>query len=379
MKVRKLLAGLVLAILAIGAVFAFAGCKNEGEDDKKPVGGGEVTISYQFSGVMDGEDLDSFSFAKGAFWLKLMSDGSAVMDRYNFGNYNASPAEENDDYVPGYMSGEWETVNRDGVEALSIEVYMLTNGVKTNTATGTAYNRNGTYSCSLRLEVVQGSGFYRAVEFTGGTTLYADADEFITENAQTFTPPASLITFTAEGGTVYVQEAGKALIYSGYSQIAEVTYANDGEGNMTITAAGKTIDVAVDTEKNTATFEYEYSMYGEYTTKFTFVCADYSKIPVVAAQAPAENVFTGTYSGMTWTLTLTDDENCTISAKMGGFDVVFNCTYVKDADNVVTLTPAADMDAAYKPAWAVIDGVKWQLGEDNAMTAIAPQTPSQQG
>ena len=125
MKVRKLLAGLVLAILAIGAVFAFAGCKNEGEDDKKPVGGGEVTISYQFSGVMDGEDLDSFSFAKGAFWLKLMSDGSAVMDRYNFGNYNASPAEENDDYVPGYMSGEWETVNRDGVEALSIEVYML--------------------------------------------------------------------------------------------------------------------------------------------------------------------------------------------------------------------------------------------------------------
>ena len=148
---------------------------------------------------------------------------------------------------------------------------------------------------------------------------------------------------------------------------------------MTITAAGKTIDVAVDTEKNTATFEYEYSMYGEYTTKFTFVCADYSKIPVVAAQAPAENVFTGTYSGMTWTLTLTDEENCTISAKMGGFDVVFNCTYVKDADNVVTLTPAADMDAAYKPAWAVIDGVKWQLGEDNAMTAIAPQTPSQQG
>lgn len=374
MKVKKLLAGLVLAVVALCTAFAFAACDNGGEEEENP---GEVTISYQFSGVMDGEDLDSFSFAKGAFWLKLMSDGSVVMDRYNFGNYNTSPAAENEDYIPGYMSGEWETTSRDGVDALSIEVYMLTSGVKTNAASGTAYDRNGTYSCSLRLEVVQGAGFYREIEFTGGTTLYADADEFIADNAKEFVPPQSVTTFTAEGGTVYVQEGGTALIYSGYSQVAEATYANDGEGNMTVTVGGQTTEVTVDTAANTASFEYEYGIYGDYTTVYNFTCADYSAIPVVAAQTPAGDVYTGTYSSMVWTLTILDDTSCTIGANMGGFNVVFNCTYAEDADGALTLA-TVDMPEAYAPAWAAIDGVKWQLADDNTMTAIAPAT-SQQG
>ena len=373
MKFKKFFLGVVIGILAVASL-ALGACSNDSGNDDEGKDNGPVTISYQLSGVMDGEDLDSFSFAKGAFWLKLMSDGSIVMDRYSFGNYNTSPAAENDDYIQNYMQGEWEESTRDGVEALSIEIYVLNEaGIKTKSSSATAYNSNGTYTCSLRMEVVSGAGFFRQVSFSGGTTLYADADEFIADNAKEFVPPQSVTTFTAEGGTVYVQEGGTALIYSGYSQVAEATYANDGEGNMTVTVGGQTIDVTVDTANNTASFEYEYAIYGDYTTVYSFTCADYSAIPVVGAQTPAGDVYTGTYSSMVWTLTILDDTSCTIGANMGGFNVVFNCTYAEDADGALTLT-TVDMPEAYAPAWAAIDGVKWQLADDNTMTAIAPAT-----
>ena len=377
MKFKKFFLGVVIGILAVASL-ALGACSNDSGNDDEGKDNGPVTISYQLSGVMDGEDLDSFSFAKGAFWLKLMSDGSIVMDRYSFGNYNTSPAAENDDYIQNYMQGEWEESTRDGVEALSIEIYVLNEaGIKTQSSSATAYNSNGTYTCSLRMEVVSGAGFFRQVSFSGGTTLYADADEFIADNAKEFVPPQSVTTFTAEGGTVYVQEGGTALIYSGYSQVAEATYANDGEGNMTVTVGGQTTEVTVDTAANTASFEYEYAIYGDYTTVYNFTCADYSAIPVVAAQTPAGDVYTGTYSSMVWTLTILDDTSCTIGANMGGFNVVFNCTYAEDADGALTLA-TVDMPEAYAPAWAAIDGVKWQLADDNTMTAIAPAT-SQQG
>lgn len=117
MKFKKFFLGVVIGILAVASL-ALGACSNDSGNDDEGKDNGPVTISYQLSGVMDGEDLDSFSFAKGAFWLKLMSDGSIVMDRYSFGNYNTSPAAENDDYIQNYMQGEWEETTRDGVEEI---------------------------------------------------------------------------------------------------------------------------------------------------------------------------------------------------------------------------------------------------------------------
>ena len=373
MKFKKFFLGVVIGILAVASL-ALGACSNDSGNDDEGKDNGPVTISYQLSGVMDGEDLDSFSFAKGAFWLKLMSDGSIVMDRYNFGNYNTSPAAENDDYIQNYMQGEWEETTRDGVEALSIEIYVLNEaGIKTQSSSATAYNSNGTYTCSLRMEVVSGAGFFRQVSFSGGTTLYADADEFIEKNAKEFVAPESVAIFTDEenGGTVYLQEDGTVLIYSGYSQAASGTWANDKAGNMTVTVAGTPITVTVDTAADTATFDYEYAIYGDYKINFTFT-AKYSEIPEFGA-AVQENVYTGTYGEQIWTLTLTDDTNCTISTTMMGFTVPFSGTYAKDANGIVTVTCNPDNEQL-QGIWAGVSNVKWQLNdEDHSMTAVVEE------
>lgn len=373
MKFKKFFLGVVIGILAVASL-ALGACSNDSGNDDEGKDDGPVTISYQLSGVMDGEDLDSFSFAKGAFWLKLMSDGSIVMDRYSFGNYNTSPAAENDDYIQNYMQGEWEETTRDGVEALSIEIYVLNEaGIKTQSSSATAYNSNGTYTCSLRMEVVSGAGFFRQVSFSGGTTLYADADEFIEKNAKEFVAPESVAIFTDEenGGTVYLQEDGTVLIYSGYSQAASGTWANDKAGNMTVTVAGTPITVTVDTAADTATFDYEYAIYGDYKINFTFT-AKYSEIPEFGA-AVQENVYTGTYGEQIWTLTLTDDTNCTISTTMMGFTVPFSGTYAKDANGIVTVTCNPDNEQL-QGIWAGVSNVKWQLNdEDHSMTAVVEE------
>lgn len=373
MKFKKFFLGVVIGILAVASL-ALGACSNDGGNDDEGKDDGPVTISYQLSGVMDGDDLDSFSFAKGAFWLKLMSDGSIVMDRYNFGNYNTSPAAENDDYIQNYMQGEWEETTRDGVEALSIEIYVLNEaGIKTQASSATAYNSNGTYTCSLRMEVVSGAGFFRQVSFSGGTTLYADADEFIEKNAKEFVAPESVAIFTDEenGGTVYLQEDGTVLIYSGYSQAASGTWANDKAGNMTVTVAGTPITVTVDTAADTATFDYEYAIYGDYKINFTFT-AKYSVIPEFSAVVQ-ENTYTGTYGEQIWTLTLTDDTNCTISTTMMGFTVPFSGTYAKDANGIVTITCNPDNEQL-QGIWAGVSNVKWQLNdEDHSMTAVVEE------
>lgn len=373
MKFKKFFLGVFIGILAVASL-ALGACSNDSGNDDEGKDNGPVTISYQLSGVMDGEDLDSFSFAKGAFWLKLMSDGSIVMDRYSFGNYNTSPAAENDDYIQNYMQGEWEETTRDGVEALSIEIYVLNEaGIKTQSSSATAYNSNGTYTCSLRMEVVSGAGFFRQVSFSGGTTLYADADEFIEKNAKEFVAPESVAIFTDEenGGTVYLQEDGTVLIYSGYSQAASGTWANDKAGNMTVTVAGTPITVTVDTAADTATFAYEYAIYGDYKINFTFT-AKYSEIPEFGA-AVQENVYTGTYGEQIWTLTLTDDTNCTISTTMMGFTVPFSGTYAKDANGIVTVTCNPDNEQL-QGIWAGVSNVKWQLNdEDHSMTAVVEE------
>ena len=220
-----------------------------------------------------------------------------------------------------------------------------------------------------------GAGFFRHVSFSGGTTLYADADEFIEKNAKEFVAPESVAIFTDEenGGTVYLQEDGTVLIYSGYSQAASGTWANDKAGNMTVTVAGTPITVTVDTAADTATFAYEYAIYGDYKINFTFT-AKYSVIPDFSAVVQ-ENVYNGTYGGqmpMTITLTIVDDTKATLVATvMQGYAPSFDCTYVLE-DGVITLT----CDVVDKNSKMVWDNLahSWQLNdEDHSMTAVVEE------
>ena len=374
MKIKKWLAtvlGCTLAVSTAACAGVFAACGNG--DEKNPSPGGETTPAYQFLGMMDDDDLSSYGM-QCALWLQLDSDGTASIDKYSYLSYDASPAAENKNYQADFMVGTWEKTERDGVEGVSIEVGVKQeDGSMKGVTTAMAYNRGGKYSCELTIPIVVDM-FDRGVEFEGTEgALYEDADEFITENALTFTPPANETTLTSDnGGTVYVQSEGKLLIYNGYNMIAEGTYENDGEGNMSVTVGATKIDATVDADADTVSFTYEYALYGDYTMTFEF-SGKYSEIPVAEAGEPEvqENVYTGTYNGQTWTLTIKDATTCTMSTQMGGFDVPFNGTYVKDEQGVVTVT-CNPSNETMQSIWAGVKNVKWQLNEaDHTMTAIA--------
>ncbi len=374
MKLKKLLLGCVLALFSLATVFAVAGCADGTDKDSSggTSGGGDAAgKTYQFVGVMDDADLANYGM-QCTLWLKLNADGTATMDKYSHLTYNDAPAAENNAYQAGYMTGNWEESVKDGVTGISISVASYRDGEALDTASGTAYKRGASYSVTLDMPIIPGLSSFapRAVEFKGQEgALYADADEFIRENVAVFTPPASVTTFTSDnGGTVYIQEGGTLLLYNGYNQVAEGTYANDKAGNMTVTIAAKTISVTVDTEADTASFSYEYVIYGDYKTVFDLTCDKYSDIPASAAQETPDNVYTGSASLGAVILTLTDDTKATVDYMNGGF--VYNCTYVREG-NVITLTWIKEegQGSYSEMMWPGLD--KWTLNdEDHTMTAV---------
>lgn len=378
MKLKKLLLGFVLALFSLSTVFAIAGCSDpsdtsgSGSSGGTSGGGDAAGKTYQFVGVMDDADLANYGM-QCTLWLKLNADGTATMDKYSHLTYNDAPAAENNAYQAGYMTGNWEESVKDGVTGISISVASYNDdGEAVDSASGTAYKRGASYSVTLDMPIIPGLSSFapRAVEFKGQEgALYADADEFIQENVAVFTPPASVTTFTSDnGGTVYIQEGGTLLLYNGYNQVAEGTYANDKAGNMTVTIGTQTIPVAVDTAADTASFSYEYVIYGDYSTTFNLTCDKYSDIPASAAQETPDNVYTGSAAYGAVILTLTDDTKATVDYMNGGF--VYNCTYVREG-NVITLTWIKEegQTSMSEMMWPGLD--KWTLNdEDHTMTAI---------
>ncbi len=378
MKVKRLLMGFVLALFSVATVFAVAGCADDSDKDSSGGTSGGTDPAgktYQFVGVMDDADLANYGM-QCTLWLKLNADGTAAMDKYSHLTYNDAPAAENSAYQADYMTGTWEESVKDGVTGISISVASYNDdGEAVDSASGTAYKRGSSYSVTLDLPIMPGLGSFapRAVDFEGQEgALYENADEFIQENVAVFTPPASVTTFTSDnGGTVYIQEGGTLLVYSGYNQVAEGAYANDAAGNMTVTIGTETIPVTVDTGADTASFSYEYVIYGDYSVTFDLTCGSYSDIPEAAAQETPDNVYTGSASLGAVILTLDDETNATVDYMNGGF--VYHCTYVREGD-VITLTwIKEDGQGSYSEMmWPSLD--QWTLNdEDHTMTAIADE------
>lgn len=375
MKLKKLLLGFVLALLSLSTVFVLAGCtdpSDSGSSGSSGDGPDPAGKTYQFVGVMDDADLANYGM-QCTLWLKLNADGTAVMDKYSHLTYNDAPAAENTAYQADYMTGNWSENVKDGVTGLSISVASYDkDGVAQDSVSGIAYKMGDNYTVTLAMPIMPGLGSFapRNVSFKGQEgAIYADADEFIQENAAVFTPPASVATFVSDnGGTVYVQEGGTLVVYSGYNQVAEGTYANDQAGNMTVTIGGQTIPVTVDTAADTASFSYEYVIYGNYKTVFDLTCDKYSDIPVSVAQQPAENVYNGNASLGAVVLTLTDETHATVDYMNGGF--VYHCTYVRTGDEIVLTWIKEEGQGSYSEMmWPSLD--KWTLNDaDHTMTAV---------
>lgn len=367
MKAKKFVVAVLAAILAVGAVFAFTACGDPTEEPPPSTN----TKSFQLVG--------SFTDSLGPlgqgfeFMLNLNQDGSAVLARYNPYSYDASDAAENRSFEAKFMEGTWKEAEKDGVPCLQIKLAVQKDdGTTSDASTSYAYDVAGEYSFDCSFPIVPGMGFTRTVTLKGGETkTYADDNAFIQGTKLTFTPPASIATFKAEGSTVYVQQDGTLLLYSGYTQYATGSYYKTAD-RFGVIVEDEEVDVTV--EGNKATFQYTYSMGGGYDMDYTYVCEDISELPNIAPPAAGE-AYTATIKteiptkgemDVTYTLTLNKDNTFSLSAGMGGYSLAgMSGTYVKTGSSV-TLTQVGETTGSIGSI--VREKLNWTLGENGSMT-----------
>lgn len=374
MKAKKFVVAVLAAILAVGAVFAFTACGDPTEEPPPTTN----TKSFQLVG--------SFTDSLGPlgqgfeFMLNLNQDGTAVLARYNPYSYDASDAAENRNFEASFMEGTWKEADKDGVPCLQIKLAVQKeDGTTSDSSTSYAYDVAGEYSFDCSFPIVPGMGFTRTVTLKGGETKkYADDNAFIQGTKLTFTPPASIATFEAEGSTVYVQQDGTLLLYSGYTQYATGSYYKTSD-SFGIIVADEEVNVTV--EGNKATFQYTYSMGGGYDVDYTYVCEDISELPNIAPPASGEappasgEEYTATIMteiptmgemDVTYTLTLNNDNTFSLSAGTGGYSLAgMSGTYVKTGSSV-TLTQVGETTGYLGSI--VREKLNWTLGENGSMT-----------
>jgi len=382
MKIKKLLVGLLAVIMTVGVCFAFTACSNDGDKDKDK-DTGTNTKSYQ----LEGEFRDDLAALGNGFdfLVDLKADNTAVVARYNPFSYDASDAATNKSYEAEFMKGTWKAAKKDGVDCLQIKLACYDKGaeVEGSAFTGYAYEVAGTYSVEISFPLVKGMAFKRQVTVSGGETKkYADANAFIKAKKMTFTAPEHVTVFEAKGqdnnvaATLYVQNGGKVLMYSGYSKIAEGTYTKNDTA-MTITINDTPIEVTVEGTKGS--FSYVHDMgYGDYKITYNFACADLTKVPAVEAPAAPKYTSTNTVtvknpmnqSDMQAHLVveLTDDTNCKYYvSEFGGQLGSFDCTYTLN-NGVITLTlkgaePTEGMNVGF---WTIMKTtLTWTLDDTN--------------
>lgn len=367
MKAKKFVVAVLAAILAVGAVFAFTACGDPTEEPPPPTN----TKSFQLVG--------SFTDSLGPlgqgfeFMLNLNQDGTAVLARYNPYSYDASDAAENRSFEAKFMEGTWKEAEKDGVPCLQIKLAVQKeDGTTSDASTSYAYDVAGEYSFDCSFPIVPGKGFTRTVTLKGGETkTYADDNAFIQGTKLTFTPPASIATFEAEGSTVYVQQDGTLLLYSGYTQYATGSYYKTAD-SFGVIVENEEVDVTV--EGNKATFQYTYSIGGGYDMDYTYVCEDISELPNIAPPASGE-AYTATIKtdiptmgemDVAYTLTLNNDNTFSLSAGVGGYSLAgMSGTYVKTGSSV-TLTQVGGTTGSIPSI--VTDKLNWTLGENGSMT-----------
>lgn len=377
MKLKKLLAlGLSLVM-----VLALAACGDDAADATPTPGGSNTdaptsTKSFQFYGKFDEGDGANASMLNAAFLLNLNEDGTAVADRYMFSNYDASDAATNPTYTASYMSGTWKEAERDGVPCLQIKLaYVDEAGNESNSQTAYAYDVAGVYSFDMTFPVVPGMSYTRTVTMEGSEEkTYADANAFIQAYKAEFVPPENVAALedAENGGTAYLQPDGTLLVYAGYNNVAQGTWAVDG-GALAVTIGEAAVDVTMDGSK--ATFSYDYSVAEGYSTTYTFTCDDVTALPAPTggAETPAEGGEAeaegiASYEAGGLVLVLLDDTN--MKVKFPEYDMERDgFTYVLDGNTLTVTAPGEDVLGAFGQIWSAMGAETWTIDGSTATKA----------
>ena len=372
MKMHKILALLMAAMLLVGML---AACGEGGSTPTtKPTTAPTTapttepaapTKSFQFYGKFE-ESGSYASMLNAAFLLNLNEDGTAVVDKYAFANYDASDAATNRSYTQNYLSGTWKEVEKDGVPCLQIKLaYVDDNGTESNNQTCYAYEVAGVYTFDMVFPVVPGQAYTRTATMEGKEAkTYADANAFIQAYAISFVAPEHVGTFVdaERNGTAYLQEDGTLLLYAGYDQFADGKWTKTGDV-VTVSVGGEAVEVTMDGNK--ASFTYSRSLDGTYTTDYVFVCEDISVLP--GAEVPENAPYTVSVdlggNATTAELTLNDDGTANLKVFT---DIA--CTYEKIGSAVV-LKPAGELEGYAASIWGVVKHA-YILNEDRSMTGI---------
>ena len=238
--------------------------------------------SYQFVGKYEEEGANA-GMLNAAFLLNLNEDGTAVADRYQFAQYDASPATSNPTYQASYMSGTWKEVEKDGIPCLQIKLaHIDESGASSNDQTAYAYEIAGEYSFDLTFPIVPGMSYSRTAPMLGTEEkVYADADAFIAANKLDFVEPASIAKFVSDAATIYLQDGGAALLYLATSKAAEGTWsAGDG---LSVEFNGETYTAALNGNSGEITFSLDRG--DGQMVDYKVSCDDLSAL---AGAAPAE-------------------------------------------------------------------------------------------
>lgn len=391
---KKFLAIVLAAMMAL-ALVACGGSSAPAASDSKPAANNASepakteakdeapaaeAKSYQLEGVY-AETGDYAATINGAFLCNLNADGTAVIDRYKYANYNTAPAAENPTYEANFMTGTWKAVEKDGIESLQIKVACVdAAGNESNAGTFYANEVAGEWSFDLNFPIVVGAGYTRTVTLTGGETQkYADADSFLQAYKQEFVAPEHVGEFVAEDGAVaYLFEDGTLAVYVNFAKSVEGTWSNaDG---VKIALDGK--DVEVKTEGNSASFDYTRDRGDGENITSTLVCADVTALPAAeakeaeapAADAPyASKVEMGGQS-FDATLVLNEDGTAAFTAA-----VTMNVKYTK-VGNVVVLEQDGELEGygaqifpAVPHAWLLDDETKTMTALKDAFFMINEQ------
>lgn len=325
--------------------------------------------SYQLVGKYE-ESGDFAATINGAFLCNLNADGTAVIDRYKFSNYNAAPAAENPTYEANFMTGTWKSVEKDGIASLQIKVACVdAAGNEANAGTFYANEIAGEWSFDLNFPIVVGAGYTRTATLSGGETkTYVDADAFIAAFKQEFNAPEHVGEFVAEDGAVaYLFEDGTLAIYVNFAKSVEGTWSNaDG---IKIALNGE--DVEVKTEGNSASFDYTRDRGdGEMMTS-TLVCADVTALPAPEVAAPAEDA---PYVGATIVLGETNsfEPKLTVNADgTGSLNVAVDMAVkVTKVGNAAVLEPNGEFEGFAAQIFPAVPHV-WLLNDETkTMTAL---------
>lgn len=137
-------------------------------------------IKWQLVGIHT-EEGEGSNYTNGAFLVNLYEDGTVEVDRFLFTAGDNSDYTTNSAYQAGFMVGTWEMTEKDGLEAVKVDVHCVDEeGKEINATTAYGYENFGELSFELSYPVIAGMSYARTVELEGGEEIqYTDKNEFI--------------------------------------------------------------------------------------------------------------------------------------------------------------------------------------------------------